>query len=264
MEGYDSGTYGRAFADVYDAWYRDLGDLDSLVATLAALVPDGGRVCELGVGTGRVAIALAAACDGRDVSIVGVDSSPEMLHRLHAAAPRQIAAGRIVPVAGDMVDDMPPGPFDLVLIAFNTLFNLTEHPRQAELFLAAAHRLGPGGRLVVEAIAPEADVAAAGNGVVVDDIGIRELDVDRVVLSVSRHHVGEQLAEGQFVEFTESGGVRLRPWRVRYATVAQLDAMAAAAGLSLERRHGEVDGTDWQEGHRRHLSVWTRDGQSPT
>ncbi|MEY2974821.1 MAG: hypothetical protein RIR49_1241 [Actinomycetota bacterium] len=258
MDGYDSRSYGRAFADVYDDWYRDLGDLDALVATLDPLVPEGGRVCELGVGTGRVAIALAAACAGRDATIIGVDSSPEMLTRLQEAASSPIAAGRIVPVLGDMVDDLPEGPLDLVLIAFNTLFNLTDHSRQAELFSVVAGRLRVGGRLVVEAIAPEADVAVAGHGVVVDDVAIREMDVDRVVLSVSRHHLGDQLAEGQFVEFSESGGVRLRPWRVRYATVAQLDDMAAAAGLVLERRHGERDGTDWQEGHRRHLSVWTR------
>jgi SAM-dependent methyltransferase len=258
MEGYDSRTYGRAFADVYDSWYAELGDLGSLVATLADLVPDGGRVCELGIGTGRVAIALAEACVGRDVTVVGIDSSPEMLGRLGQAAAGHIAAGRIVPVAGDMVDDMPAGPFDLVAVAFNTIFNLTEHERQAALFAAAAQRLAPGGRLAVEAIAPEADVVSAGQGVVVDDVAIRELDVDRVVLSVSRHHLGDQVAEGQFVEFTEAGGVRLRPWRVRYATIPQLDAMAAAAGLSLERRHGEVDGTEWRDGDRRHLSVWRR------
>lgn len=258
MEGYDSGTYGRAFADVYDSWYADLGDLDSLVATLAGLVPDGGRVCELGVGTGRVAIALAEACADRSLTILGVDSSPEMLERLHAAAAEPIRVGRIVPIEGDMVDDLPDGPLDLVVIAFNTVFNLTEHARQAAMFAAVAGRLAPGGRLVIEAIAPEADVADAGRGVVVDDVGIRELDVDKVVLSVSRHHLGEQLAEGQFIEFTESGGVRLRPWRVRYATVAQLDAMAADAGLVLERRHGEVDGNEWHEGDRRHLSVWRR------
>ncbi len=258
MEGYDAGTYGRVFADVYDTWYHDLGDLDSLTAALAALVPDGGRVCELGVGTGRVAIALATACADRAVTILGVDASREMLERLHAAAADLIAAGRIVPVEGDMVDDLPDGPLDLVVIAFNTVFNLTEHERQAELFAAVAERLAPDGRLVIEAIAPEGDVTEAGRGVIVDDVGIRELGVDKVVLSISRHHLGEQLAEGQFVEFTESGGVRLRPWRVRYATVAQLDAMATAAGLVLERRHGEVDGTDWREGDRRHLSVWRR------
>ena len=253
MEGYDAGTYGRVFADVYDTWYHDLGDLDSLTAALAALVPDGGRVCELGVGTGRVAIALATACADRAVTILGVDASREMLERLHAAAADLIAAGRIVPV-----DDLPDGPLDLVVIAFNTVFNLTEHERQAELFAAVAERLAPDGRLVIEAIAPEGDVTEAGRGVIVDDVGIRELGVEKVVLSMSRHHLGEQLDEGQFVEFTESGGVRLRPWRVRYATVAQLDAMATAAGLVLERRHGEVDGTDWREGDRRHLSVWRR------
>ena len=42
-----------------------------------------------------------------------------MLERLTARDPD----GRITTVLGDMVDDLPDGPFDVVLVAYNTLFN---------------------------------------------------------------------------------------------------------------------------------------------
>ncbi len=70
MDRYGSDTYGRSFADVYDEWYGDLDDLAVLIELLAELA-DGGPVCELGVGTGRIAIPLAAT----GVDVIGVDAS---------------------------------------------------------------------------------------------------------------------------------------------------------------------------------------------
>jgi ubiquinone/menaquinone biosynthesis C-methylase UbiE len=58
VEGYEDETYGEAFADVYDEWYGELGDLHTTVEALAELARDG-KVLELGVGTGRIAVPLA-------------------------------------------------------------------------------------------------------------------------------------------------------------------------------------------------------------
>ena len=119
-----------------------------------------------------------------------------------------------------MVDEMPDGPFEMVFVAYNTLFNLADRDRQARCFRAVADRLAPGGRFVVEAFVPD-DPPRDGAAVTV-----RSMTADRVVLSVSIHNPAEQLAEGQFVELTETAGVRLRPWSIRYAPPAELDAMA--------------------------------------
>ena len=61
MQGYDNTSYGEAFADVYDDWYSDIGDVDAAVEALAQLAQDAGSlpIVELGVGTGRLAIPLA-------------------------------------------------------------------------------------------------------------------------------------------------------------------------------------------------------------
>lgn len=247
MDRYGSDTYGRSFADVYDEWYGDLDDLTVLIELLAELA-DGGPVCELGVGTGRIAIPLAAA----GVDVIGLDASSEMLARLAEQDPLTT----VTPVRGDMVDDIPPGPFSMIVIAFNTLFNLTEPQRQAACIEAASQRLQPGGRLVIDGIVPEVHEADAVAGLVVDDVSIRELGVDKVVLSIARHHLESQVAEGQFVEFTESGGVRLRPWRARYSSPAEIDAMVHSAGLTLEHRWASPERTPFTDTSRRHISVY--------
>lgn len=250
VEGYDDTTYGRAFADVYDEWYASISDVTATVRDLVDLA-GAGPVLELGVGTGRLAVPLAEAAP--HLRVVGIDASPEMLARLDG---RELPAG-FGTVRGDMVDDLPSGPFALVFVAYNTVFNLLTPERQSACFAAVASRLTDGGRFVVEAFVPEAPPRTG------DHVEVRTLTADRVVLSVSRHRPDEQRAEGQFVEFTETGGVRLRPWSIRYAPPAELDAMAAAAGLVVEHRWETFGGVPFGDDSPRHVTVYRRDPDVP-
>jgi len=245
VEGYESDTYGDAFADVYDDWYRDLSDVSALV-TLIDEYSLGRALCELGVGTGRLAIPLAS----HGFAVTGVDTSSAMLDRLRAADHQ----GIVTTVNGDMVDDMPSGPFDVVLIGFNTLFNLETQERQQACLNACSRALTPGGVVIIEALTPPQQP----DGGVVDDISIRSMTATHVVLSISRHHGADQLLEGQFVEFSEEQGVRLRPWSIRYATVDQLDAMAAAARLEVTARFNDASRSAFDATSGRHLTVYSR------
>ena len=68
MEGYDERSYGQAFADVYDDWYGTVTDIDATataVARLARVHPEL-PVLELGVGTGRLALATAYSARASD------------------------------------------------------------------------------------------------------------------------------------------------------------------------------------------------------
>ena len=247
MEGYRDTTYGDAFADVYDDWYGGVSDVTSMVTTLANLCPPGpARVLELGVGTGRLAVPLAEA--NESLEVVGIDTSDAMLARLRARDPQ----GRVDARVGSMVESLPDGPFDLVFVAYNTLFNLTADHEQGACFAAVAERLVDGGRFLVEAFVPD-DPPRDG-----DDVAIRSMSADHVVLSLSRHDAATGTAEGHFVELTETEGVRLRPWSIRYTTPAQLDAMATAAGLALETRWEDAAGAPFDDDSSRHVSVYLR------
>ena len=243
MRGYRDASYGDSFADVYDEWYQGISDVPSTIHCLAALA-GGGRVLELGVGTGRLAIPLAAT----GVEVHGLDTSERMLQQLASKAGGEAVRA----VQGDMVDDMPPGPFSLVFVAYNTFFNLLTHQRQQACFHAAAARVADGGLFVIEAFVPDAQHGPASS------ISVRSVTADRVVLSVSSTDANEQLAEGQFVEFTEAGGVRLRPWSIRWATTAQLDEMASVAGFSLADRWESFTRAPFGPESERHVSVFCK------
>ena len=246
MEGYTRSSYGDAFADVYDEWYTGISDADvsadvvaALAAASAAAVP---RVLELAVGTGRLAIPLA----DRGVDVVGIDASAAMLDRLRARDPD----GRVTCILGDMVEDLPAGPFDAVLLAYNSLFNLEDADRQAACFAAVAARLAPRGAFVVEAFVPE-DPPREGTVVT-----MRSMTAGEVVLSISEHDPAGQRAAGHLVQFTDGERVRLRPWAIRYAPPAELDAMAAAAGLDLVSRWEDFAGHRFDDDSPRHVSVY--------
>ena len=245
VEGYDDTTYGRAFADVYDDWYAGVSDVDATVAELVALAGDG-PVLELGVGTGRLAIPLAER--GPHLTVVGIDASEEMLARLDARS----HPPTLTTLRGDMVDDLPSGPFSLVFVAYNTIFNLLTAERQQACFDAVASRLAPVGRFVVEAFVPDEPPRDG------DHVDVRTLTADRVVLSVSRHDSVDQRADGQFVELTEGGGVRLRPWSIRYAAPDELDHMARRAGLEVEHRWEAFGRLPFRATSARHVTVYRR------
>jgi len=245
MDGYDDTTYGEAFADIYDEWYEGISDADVTVATLLDLAGDG-PVLELGVGTGRLSVPLAIAGAPAGLAVTGIDASPAMLER-HASRDTD---GLVTVETGTMEGPLPGGPFGLVFVAYNTLFNLTDRDRQLRCFASVAEVLTPGGRFVVEAFvpwpAPDRD----------DEVSVRSLTADRVVLSVSVRQHDLQIAEGQFVEITEAGGVRLRPWSIRYAAPAELDEMAGAAGMEVEQRWESFAQDAFSAESERHVTVY--------
>jgi ubiquinone/menaquinone biosynthesis C-methylase UbiE len=241
VEGYDARTYGEAYADVYDDWYADITDVDTCSAFVARLA-EGRRALELGVGTGRLALPLAA----RGVEVVGVDVSAPMLERMVAKP-----GGRAVrAVLADMAALPLRGPFGVVLVSFSTLFNLVSAEAQAGCLRESARVLDPEGHLVIEAFVPRDDLAERANWV-----SVRTIARDRLVLQASLVDVDAQTVEAQHVEITESG-IRLRPLAIRYLYPAQLDDLAARAGLVLEARHAGWSGEPFDDDSPVHVSVY--------
>jgi SAM-dependent methyltransferase len=241
VQDYRPETYGEAFADVYDDWYSDVTDTAACVATVARLA-GGGRVLELGAGTGRLAIPLAAA----GTEVWALDASRAMLGAL---ASKPGGAG-VRLVLGDMA--RPPlragAGFAVVLCAFNSLFNLPRPAEQQLCLRAAATLLAPGGRLVVETSLPGGlgDVAGEGGGELAgefesDGVDVRALEADRVVLSAWQHEATTQHIRGQMIDIG-TAGIRLRPWHLHYRTPPQLDAGARDAGLVLQERWSDWKG----------------------
>ena len=265
MRGFRSDSYGDAFADVYDDWYADITDLETTVAFVADVATANGSrpgsVLELGVGTGRLALPLRA----RVAEVTGVDSSRKMLERLASADPDRT----VKTVLGDMVDDLPSGQYDVVLAAYNTVFNLTTAELQQACFDRVAGVLSPEGAFVVEAFVPrhrgDADgsdgAGGTGDRPRGSQVTVRSMTADSVVLSASVHDATTQMAEGQFIEISETGGVRLRPWSIRWADPDELDLMAAHSGLRVAERWADYDRSAFDDTSDRHVTVYTSTGK---
>jgi SAM-dependent methyltransferase len=79
MRGFgDPAFFGERYALEYDQTGSESPDPAPAVEFLAALVPDGGRVLELAVGTGRVAVPLA----DHGVVVEGIEGSAAMVEQM--------------------------------------------------------------------------------------------------------------------------------------------------------------------------------------
>lgn len=242
MPGWDPASYGDRFAPVYDDWYPPEGPAVDAAVDALAMLAGPGPVLELGAGTGRLAIPLAA----RGLEVWALDASSAMLDRL-AAKP----GGELVrPVRADMADFAVNRRFSLVVCADNTLFNLTERARQARCLALAAAHLAPGGRVVVEAFVPDPDVIGRRN-----EVTVRSIEPDRVTLAATRTDPEQQLIETAIIAL---GGDRpgVYPARLRWAGPDEIDGMAAACGLSLAHRWAGWSGEPFGSDSTHHVSVY--------
>jgi SAM-dependent methyltransferase len=237
---YGPETYGERIADVYDDWFV-LGDADREAALLAELAA-GGPALELGIGTGRVALPLAA----RGVEVHGIDASPAMVERLRAKP-----GGRDIPVTiGDMAEVPVDGEFSLIFVVFNTLFMLPSQAAQVRCFRNAAAHLAPGGRFLVRAFVPDVSRIERGQA-----IGVGSVSLDTVRLDATRYNALQQTAETTQMRVTESG-IRLMHAKLRFAYVPELDLMAELAGLNLESRWSDFDKSPFTDESGFHVSVY--------
>ncbi len=240
MEGYRPETYGDAIADVYDEWYP-MDDEGRAAVEFLFEASNGGPVLELGVGTGKLAIPLAE----RGLVVHGVDASPAMVAKLRSKPGGEAVQTHV----GDMASDLPEGPFALVYVATNTFFGLSSLGEQQRAFVNVAARLADGGRFVIDAFVPDDPPRSTSM------VEVQKVSVDRVVIAVSDADIAEQMAWGQMVEISEAG-IRMRPWRVRYSTLVELDAMAAAAGLTVIERYTTWEKNAFSDDSSNHVSVY--------
>lgn len=219
----------------YDSSSGPYFDPETIEATVDFLLPfASGGALELAIGTGRIAVPLAA----RGVRVAGIDFSPDMVTELRKktdAIPVEI---------GDMAATTIDGTFSLVYVVFNSINNLTTQDGQIATFANAAAHLVPGGCFVVEVGVPgtqRLEVFDLSN----THVGVDEYDVDTQRL-VSHH-------------FSLVGG----EWRrasvpFRAVSPAELDLMARLAGMKLRERWADWDRSPFTAESPKHVSIWKK------
>jgi len=243
MDDYEPRTsFGADTAATYDDDPR--GDEGETVAFLEQLAR-GGPVLELAIGTGRIAIPLAA----RGLQVDGIDFSPEMVARLRAKP-----GGATIPVTmGDFAEVGVPGSYPLIYLVYNTLFNLLTQDDQVRCFENVATHLTAEGSFVVEAFVPSFLYRLR------DDqyVDAEAIKVSEVSLDVGRHDAATQRLEETHVVLSNAG-VRLYPIVSRYSWPSELDLMARIAGLRLKNRWGGWNQEPFDTNSSWHVSVYGR------
>lgn len=246
-DGFGPSTYGDRIAEVYDEIYREVpyaGDVSTSVAFLASLAGTGPAL-ELGIGTGRVALPLAAT----GVEVHGIDASEAMVERL-----RSKPGGDAIPVTiGDFSDFSLDTTFTVIYVPFNTFFGLLTQDDQVACFRAVARHLAPGGVFVMEAFVFDAGMFDRGQRVSAINV-----EPDRVSLEVTKSDPMAQRTDSQHVVIREDG-IRLFPVKIRYAHVPELELMARLAGMRLRERWADWDRSPFSSGSGKHISVWEHD-----
>lgn len=233
-------SFGDDAAEVYDAEPR--GDELSAVALLDELTR-GGPALELAIGTGRIALPLAA----RGVRVDGIDLSPAMVAKLRAKP----GGEHLSVTTGDFADVSVEGNYRLIFIVFNTLFNLLTQEDQVRCFENVARHLTEDGLFVVEAFVPSCLTRLRDH----QYVDAEQVDLDHVKFDVGRHDpVTQRLDESHVVLSPE--GVRVFPIVTRYAWPSELDLMARIAGLRLKDRWGGWDRQPFTSTSRNQVSVY--------
>ncbi len=234
-----------ALARLYDLdLASDPGDLDLYLALAART---GGPLLELAVGTGRVAVPLAAS----GLRVTGVDLDPAMLARARSAgdAAGRATARRLRLVEGDArtirLDDA--GAYRLASIPLNSIFLVGGRADQAAAVRTLADHLAPGGLAVVDVWLPDADDLSRYDGRLVlewvrDDpatghtvtkTGAAEFDAASGVVSLTT------IFEGGLPGEPPARWVRTD--RLRLVGPDELAAFAEGAGLVVEELAGGYD-----------------------
>ena len=240
MSGFDDPAFfGERWADVYDGG-RELDPVPAV--DFLAPMAGGGRALELAIGTGRVGLPLAA----RGVEVEGIEASEAMVARLRAKP----GGERLPVVIGDMADVEVEGPFRLVYLVYNTLFNLVTAERQADCFRNVARALDPDGAFVIECFVP--DPGKFDRGQRVEALSVTE---DAATIEVFRHDAVAQRFNTQKITFTAEG-IRMLPVALRYSWPSELDLMARNAGLRLAERYADWDHRPFTAASPSHISVY--------
>ena len=135
-------------ARLYDPWSRTVVEDVDFYREVAR--EGGSPIVELGVGTGRIAVPIAA--DG--IRVIGVDSSPGMLEVCRERAEAEGVAERLDLRLGDLRSPPVEERVRLVTCPFRAFLHLLSEDDRLRALRSAHELLVPGGRLVFDVFAP--------------------------------------------------------------------------------------------------------------
>ncbi len=239
------GFFDARIAETYDEGSARMFAPHVLEPTLDVLeeLAHGGRVIEFAVGTGRVALPLAA----RGLDVCGIELSNAMVAKLR----EKPGGAELRVVIGDMTTTRVEGEFALAYLVFNTIGNVTDQDGQVEVFRNAAAHLARGGRFVIEIGIPKLRQLPQGERYVV-------FARDGGYVGVDEYDTVTQLLFSHHYSVRDNGTGELNSTPQRYVWPSELDLMAKLAGMRLESRWADWDRSEFTAESESHVSVYVK------
>jgi SAM-dependent methyltransferase len=243
-----SALYDSFIADYYDESPIVQGRMQDVIFYRDAARDFGDPILELGCGTGRITMALAAA--GKRVT--GLDISERMLER---AAKKRLSLyteerERVHLVQGDMAKFDLGEKFRLIIIPFRPFQHLREVEQQMDCLRCARKHLAPGGRLILDVFQTDAERMH-------DPVHMRETLITeykttdgrqvRITERVAAFHRAEQINDVEMIySIVHPGGREERlvfAWELRYFFRYEVEHLLARCGFKVAALYGDFDRT---------------------
>ena len=234
-----------AWADWYDVFYSSVG-VDDVEFYVELAQASGGPVLEIGCGTGRVSLPIAAA----GIDVVGVDFATAMLEKAREQATKTKGHGGAVEfVQGDMRTLALDRHFPLVIIPARTLYLALTPEEQLETLRRAAEHLAPTGALAFNLFVPDSDLISdvsekpfSMGETIHPETGLRCL-----LTAVNRTDpVGQTIHSIQTVEELSDTGEVVRTVNLevdlRYLYPSEVHVMLEQVGMVADQVFGDFDG----------------------
>jgi SAM-dependent methyltransferase len=243
--------------DLYDLENADdpVFDLPYWESVVRSLAPR--RMLELACGTGRLTIPLARL--GVIEELVALDNSAPFLERLRS----RLDGEPVTVVESDMRAPEVEGPFDLIVIPFNSLAYLTSLSSRLACLRAACSLLAPGGRFAFDLVAPRYDFINEAMG----PCPPTRVDADHAApdYGVSRFRrrytdtydpsTQTLRSTNRYEIFYEDGRVEHRmtdlDWHIYFPD--ELTLLLETSGLAVVERYGDYDRSTFGPASRRFL-----------
>jgi len=243
------GWFGESVAAEYDGpgGANATAVVEPAVDVLVDLAA-GGPVLEFAVGTGRIAVPLAA----RGVPVSGIELSRAMAARI----PGKPGGEAVDVTIGDMTSTRVAGEFSLVFLVFNTISNVTTQDGQVDVFRNAAAHLRSGGLFLIEVGLPSLRRLPPGQDSV--PFTVAPDGKGGGYVGFDQYDVVTQQFTSNHVTVSADGTGQFRSIPFRYAWPAEMDLMARIAGLELRHRWAGWDRSDLTSESTKHVSVWAK------
>lgn len=236
--------FGEDYLKVYP--HRDEREAKVQVDFVAKVLPlkVGDCVLDLGCGTGRHAVELSQ----RGYRVACLDLSSVLLR---LAKKRSDLVCRAHFVRADMRRIPFAAVFDAVLSFFTTFGYFKRDDENLQTLISIREALKPGGWFFLDYLNKEFVVKSL---IPSDAFSINGYEI----LQERRYNQKEERVEKK-IKIIENGRVREYRESVRLYTLAEMQAMLAAAGLTLVKTFGDFDGSDFTIASPRLILVGRRE-----